>query len=220
MKAVGQRIARAREHAQLKQKDVAKQFAISSQAVSQWESGRTRPDSLRLAILARMFNIRLEWLLDGSGPMSANGGAAEAPRQPNILVPIVNRAEASDWAGLGELTSSESAEGFLHTDLPVSGSALAVVIDGRSMEPDFQPGDKVIIDPMVPPRPGDFVMAKRDGDQEATFRKYRLKSRDETGGDAIDLLPLNPDWPSLTIDRDNPGRIVGTMVEHRRYRRG
>jgi SOS-response transcriptional repressor LexA len=88
------------------------------------------------------------------------------------------------------------------------------------MEPDFQPGDKVIIDPMVRPRPGDFVVAKRDNDQEATFKKYRLRSLDEQGCDVIELKPLNLDWLTVMIDRDNPGHIVGTMVEHRRYRRG
>ena len=78
----------------------------------------------------------------------------------------------------------------------------------------------MIIDPMVPPRPGDLVVAKRDNDQEATFKRYRLRSQDEQGRDVIELKPMNPDWPTLIIDRNNPGHIVGTMVEHRRYRRG
>lgn len=30
---------------------------------------------------------------------------------------------------------------------------------------------------------------------------------------------LNEDWPTLAIDVDNPGHIVATMIEHRRYRR-
>ena len=72
---------------------------------------------------------------------------------------------------------------------------------------------------MVQPRPGDFVVAKRDSDLSATFKKYRIRNQDEQGRDVIELTPLNPDWPTLMIDRDNPGRIVGTMVEHRRYRR-
>ncbi len=35
----------------------------------------------------------------------------------------------------------------------------------------------------------------------------------------IELVPLNEDWPTLTISTDNPGHIIGTLVEHRRYRR-
>ncbi len=217
---LGQRLTRARNHAHMKQKDVAEHFGISSQAISQWEAGRTRPDSQRLASLARLFHIRLEWLLDDSGPMVSEGSPPSAEVRHTARVPVIDRVQAGDWTEVEDPFALGSADEFLQTDLRVSSGTFALVIDDRSMEPDFQPGDKVIIDPMVRPRPGDFVIAKRDNDQEATFKKYRLRSQDEHGRDVIELTPLNSDWPTLMIDRDNPGHIVGTMVEHRRYRRG
>lgn len=216
---LGQRLARARRHAHIKQKDVARRFGISSQAISQWESGRTRPDSQKLVRLARLFDTSLEWLLAESEPMNSNGIGAANLRH-TAPVPVIDRVRAGDWTEVADPYALGSSDEFLQTDLGVSSSTFALVIDGRSMEPDFQPGDKIIIDPMVQPRPGDFVVAKRDDDQEATFKKYRLRSQDEQGHDVIELIPLNPDWPTLTIDRDNAGHIVGTMVEHRRYRRG
>lgn len=216
---LGQRLTRAREHAHIKQKDVAKHFGISSQAISQWEADRTRPDSQRLAKLARLFEIRLEWLLDESGPMVFEATRSGAEVRHTTRVPVIDRVQAGDWTEVEDPFALGSADEFLQTDLAVSSSTFALVIEGSSMEPDFQAGDKVIIDPMVSPRPGDFVVAKRENDQEATFKKYRLRSQDEHGRDIIELMPLNPDWPTLVIDRDNPGHIVGTMVEHRRYRR-
>lgn len=218
--SLGQRLTRAREHADIKQKDVAEYFGISSQAVSQWEADRTRPDSHRLAKLARLFNIRLEWLLDETGPMDSEEVRPVAQVRHTTRVPVIDRVQAGDWTEVEDPFTLGSADEFLQTDLRVSSSTFALVIEGRSMEPEFQPGDKVIIDPMVRPRPGDFVVAKRDNDQEATFKKFRLRSQDEQGRDVIELKPLNPDWPTLMIDQDNPGHIVGTMVEHRRYRRG
>ena len=217
---LGQRLTRARNHAHMKQKDVAEHFGISSQAISQWEAERTRPDSQRLARLARLFHVRLEWLLDESGPMVSEGSPPSAEVRHTTRVPVIDRVQAGDWTEVEDPFALGSADEFLQTDLRVSSSTFALVIEGRSMEPEFQPGDKVIIDPMVRPRPGDFVIAKRDNDQEATFKKYRLRSQDEHGRDIIELTPLNSDWPTLMIDRDNPGHIVGTMVEHRRYRRG
>lgn len=217
---LGQRLTRAREHAHIKQKDVAEHFGISSQAISQWEADRTRPDSQRLVRLARLFEVRLEWLLDETGPMVFDGNKTSAEVRHTARVPVVDRIQAGDWTEVSDPYVVGSGEEFLQTDLGVSSSTFALIIEGRSMEPEFQPGDKVIIDPMVQPRPGDFVVAKRDNDQEATFKKYRLKSQDEQGREVVELVPLNPDWPTLIIDRDNPGRIVGTMVEHRRYRRG
>ncbi len=217
---LGQRLTRARNHAHMKQKDVAEYFGISSQAISQWEAERTRPDSQRLASLARLFHVRLEWLLDESGPMVSEGSPPSAEVRHTARVPVIDRVQAGDWTEVEDPFSLGSADEFLQTDLGVSSSTFALVIEGRSMEPEFQPGDKVIIDPMVRPQPGDYVVAKRDNDQEATFKKYRLRSQDEHGREVIELKPLNSDWPTLMIDRDNPGHIVGTMVEHRRYRRG
>lgn len=216
---LGQRIARARQHAHIKQKDVARRFGISSQAISQWESGRTRPDSQRLVRLARLFDISLEWLLAESGPMDSDGAGAVDLRH-SARVPVIDRVQAGDWTEVADPYALGAGDEVLQTDVGVSGGTFALVIEGRSMEPDFLPGDKIIIDPAVQPRPGDYVVAKRDDDDEATFKKYRLKSQDEQGNDVIELKPLNPDWPTLVIDRDHPGHIVGTMVEHRRYRRG
>jgi SOS-response transcriptional repressor LexA len=204
----------------MKQKDVAEHFGISSQAISQWEGGRTRPDSQRLASLARLFDVRLEWLLDEKGPTTYEGSLPVAEVRHTTRVPVIDRVQAGDWTEVEDPFVLGAADEFLQTDLEASSGTFALVIEGRSMEPDFLPGDKVIIDPMVPPRPGDLVVAKRDNDQEATFKRYRLRSQDEQGRDVIELKPMNPDWPTLIIDRNNPGHIVGTMVEHRRYRRG
>jgi SOS-response transcriptional repressor LexA len=217
---LGQRLTRARQHAHIKQKGVAEHFGISSQAISQWEADRTRPDSHRLVRLARLFEVRLEWLLDETGPMVFDGIRTTAEVRHTTRVPVIDRVQAGDWTEVEDPYALGSGDEFLQTDLGVSSGTFALVIEGRSMEPEFQPGDKVIIDPMVQPRPGDFVVAKRANDQDATFKKYRLKGQDEHGGEVIELQPLNPDWPTLMIDRDNPGQIVGTMVEHRRYRRG
>jgi SOS-response transcriptional repressor LexA len=167
-----------------------------------------------------LFDVRLEWLLDESGPMTLEGRAPSADAPHTTDVPVIDRGQVGDWTEVENLLVLRSARTSLQTDLEVSSSAFALVIEGQSMKPEFQPGDKVIIDPMVRPRPGDFVIAKRDNDQEATFKKYRLRNQDEYGRDVIELMPLNSDWPTLMIDRDNPGHIVGTMIEHRRYRRG
>lgn len=203
----------------MRQKDVAEAFGITSQAVSQWEASRTRPDSQRLTNLARLFDVRLEWLLDESGPMSYEGDAASAEAIPITHIPVIDPVLAGDWTSAEPSLATHSSSNFLQTDLVVSPDSFALTVSGRSMEPEFQPGDKIIIDPGVEPRPGDFVVAKREKDREAIFMKYRPRSQGETDRAVIELAPLNPDWPTLMIDRDNPGRVVGTMVEHRRYRK-
>ena len=87
------------------------------------------------------------------------------------------------------------------------------------MEPEFRQGDRVIVDPAVDPVPGDYVVAKLSDEGEATFKKYRPGPFERGQPSRIDLLPLNPDWPTMSIDKRRPGRILATMVEHHRYRR-
>jgi len=110
-------------------------------------------------------------------------------------------------------------DGFekIMTDADVSEGAFALVIKGLSMEPEFREGDKVIIDPAVAPLPGDFVAAK-NGHEEATFKKYRPRGSNEHGDQVFELVPLNEDFATLQSERDKM-HIIGTMVEHRKYRR-
>lgn len=114
-----------------------------------------------------------------------------------------------------------AASEYLLTDLPVSRYTFALEIKGTSMLPEFKEGDRVIIDPEVRPQPGDFVAAKTmdaHGHGEATFKKYRPRGTNDKGQEVFELSPLNEDFPSLRSDT-TPLEIIGTMVEHRRYRR-
>ena len=85
------------------------------------------------------------------------------------------------------------------------------------MLPEFCPGDRVIIDPSIAPDPGNYVVAK-NGENEATFKKYRPRGVNERGDQVFELVPLNEDFPSMRSDIVQI-QIIGTMVEHRRYRK-
>ena len=121
------------------------------------------------------------------------------------------------WSEIVDSFQPGDAGDWLLTDIDLSDSAFALDIRGNSMLPDFNPGDRVIIDPEIAPQPGDFVAAK-NGEQEATFKKYRPRGMDSHGNIIFELVPLNDDYPTLRSDVQHI-RIVGTMVEHRKYRR-
>lgn len=110
-----------------------------------------------------------------------------------------------------------AASDWMLTDLELSQNAFALRIKGDSMLPEFREGDTVIIDPSVAPMPGDYVVAK-NGENEATFKKYRPRGMNDNGQQVFELVPLNEDYPSMRSDLTNID-IIGTMVEHRRYRK-
>ncbi|WP_243465978.1 S24 family peptidase [Sodalis glossinidius] len=60
-------------------------------------------------------------------------------------------------------------------------------------------------------------MVAKNGDHEATFKKYRPVSFNARGEQVFELIPLNTDYPILRSDHV-PIRVIGTMVEHRIYR--
>jgi len=133
-------------------------------------------------------------------------------------VPIISDVEAGEWADVVDPYEPGSGDGYLFTNR-ASELSFALRVIGRSMQPLFERGDYIVVDPNVPPMPGDIVVAKLDAENAATLKKYRPRGNDENGDPVIELVPLNEDWPTLTIDSAHRGRIIGTVVEHRKYRR-
>lgn len=135
----------------------------------------------------------------------------------SVRIPLISHVQAGIWTEVVDNFQPGDADEWLITDLAVSGSTFALEIKGDSMLPEFKPGDRVIIDPEVAPQPGDYVVAKNGGN-DATFKKYRPRGVDSTGQTVFELAPLNDDFPTMRSDVE-PVRIIGTMVEHRKYRR-
>jgi transcriptional regulator with XRE-family HTH domain len=210
--SMGRRIAQARKEAGLSQQAVANRFGISRAAVAQWENGDTFPGSAKLEGLAEVLRVSLEWLATGRG----NKFAAESEPQvggARRTVPVIAAATAAGWPEHGR----GSELGQIVTDLELGPDAFAIIIEDQSMAPEFAEGDKVILDPAMPPRARDFVVAAASPEDGPVFRMYRPSDRDDV--ESIELVPFSSAWPTQVIDSDNPGRILGTMVEHRRYRR-
>ena len=152
-------------------------------------------------------------------PPSEKSGAANVEVAPmgDRRIPVISAIQAGMWAEILDNFAPGDADEWLMTDLELSASAFALTIRGDSMLPEFNPGDRVIIDPEIAPQPGDFVAAK-NGEQEATFKKYRPRGMDAQGNIIFELVPLNDDYPTLRSDVQHI-KIVGAMVEHRKYRR-
>lgn len=209
----------AMSHANKSQSQIAREIGKSTAAVSQWMTGNVK--SLKAdtaAALEKSTGVRAAWLVTGEGSMLDQDKSNVSPAQIGTKrIPLISYVSAGLWTGgLSPFEQSESHE-WLMTDLDLSDGAFALEIKGDSMLPDFNPGDRVIIDPSVRPQPGDYVVAK-NGEEEATFKKYRLRSINDHGIEVFELVPLNPDYPSIRSDQV-PIRIIGTMVEVRKYRR-
>lgn len=133
-------------------------------------------------------------------------------------IPVLDYITCGNQGAVVDAYAKGDGSEEIFTDLDLGKEAFGLIIRGDSMLPEFKPGDKVIIDPAVQPMPGDFVVAKVNSEQEATFKKYRPRGVNDAGEPVFELVPLNEDYETIRSDRV-PCRIIGTMVEHRKYRR-
>lgn len=213
------RIRAALDHARIRQSELAARIGVSSGAASQWMTGKVK--SLKAdtaAKISAVTGVSAQWLVTGTGAMLPAEPTNVQPAQVGTRrVPLISYVQAGVWTEAADPYTCGDASDWLMTDLQLSHSSFALEIRGDSMLPQFKPGDRVIIDPSVYPQPGDFVVAKNGGD-EATFKKYRPRSVDESGNVIFELVPLNEDYPTIRNDQ-TAIRIVGTMVEHRQYRK-
>ncbi len=221
MNTLGERIKKFRIALGLNQKDFAeacgkldareKASKWGQSRIGNYETGARMPDLEDIKIISSVLNIEPSDLAFGTGNVvPATIGTTK--------VPLISYIQAGSWTGIEDLRTTCEEYEYILTDLDVSEDAFALKIKGDSMEPEFIEGDIVIIDPTVKPHAGEFVAAV-NGDYEATFKKYRpLEDLDEYGRQHFELVPLNPDWHKLSSLKQEI-RIIGTMVEHRIYRR-
>ncbi len=214
---ISERLKSAREEAGLTQTEVAVAAGVSQGTVANIESGLRR-NPRELMAIAKAVNVQPEWLKSGRGQKRLDAPQNVTPASMGAnRVPLISYVQAGAWTEAVDNFNPGDAEDWLMTDLKLSKTAFALEIKGDSMLPEFKPGDRVIIDPEVEPMPGDFVAAK-NGNEEATFKKYRPRGSDASGRLIFELVPLNEDFESMRSDVVAI-KIVGTMVEHRKYRR-
>ncbi len=215
------KIKKLRTERKLTQQQVADALGISRVAVSKWESGDTK-DLKRdnLVGLTKLFNVSLEELLDAE-PVKTNddiqiiqGITLHRDRRG---YPIISPVQAGMWREIVDTFPRGGADEYIMANNSYGKHTFALRITGNSMEPEFKEGDVVVIDPDVAPNAGDYVVA-RNHEEAATFKKYRPRGINEAGQEVFELVPLNEDYAPMRSDLQ-PITIIGTMVEHTRYRR-
>lgn len=192
-------------------------LGIKAPSVVQWESDKTNLSGENLLNAAKLFGVTPDYILYGGEIEQSAAPNMEMAQPDTHRIPVISYVQAGVWTAPNEIRECDGNMAYITTDLELGTRAFAIVIRGNSMEPEFTEGDLVLIDPDEPLHPGDFVVAK-NGEEEATFKKYRPRGYSEDGKEIFELAPLNDDYATMRSDRQ-PIQIIGTMVEHRRRRR-
>lgn len=201
--------------------DLARSLNQSEQTINNWAYRGNGVSKQGRLLAQRELGVSATWIDDGQGQMLASGDPGNANVRPAEVglrrIPLISSVQAGLMTEAVNPFPPGVAFEYLLTDLQLSEHAFALEIEGQSMEPEFKEGDRIIVDPALQPQPGDFVVAK-NGREEATFKKYRPRGIGQGGREVFELVPLNDDYPTINSEHE-PARIIGVMVEHRRYRR-
>lgn len=212
----GQRLKSARNLAGLTQAQLGRQAGMGQSTIADLE--RSGSGTSKTATLASLCGVSALWLECGKGTMSADAAALQRQLPKGTRrYPLLGLQQAGARSAEDALGGAEAAAQLLGIEVAsdsTSPHAFFVQLEDNAMAPEIREGDCVLIDPALPPRPGDCVLAV-DSRQQAVLRKYRLRGLDKAGAEIFELVPLNEDHPMLRSD-EQALQLRGTVVEQRR----
>lgn len=194
---------------------LADSVRISRSVLNDIVKGRTGgPEELREK-LAQELGFTYEGMISlgrkltgGDDPKSAKitPDNIEIPGKLVRQIPIISWVQAGDWKEAVE----EVATDYVFTDLP-NQNMFALQVQGDSMEPKFNDGDIIIIDPDAECEHDAYVVVM-NGEGEATFKQLKIYKG------VYVLHPLNDKYSEKIVDSKEIrciGRAVQKIVRER-----
>ncbi|WP_343316310.1 S24 family peptidase [Acinetobacter soli] len=227
MSDISDRIALRMRELNIKQVDLINKYNLSKGTVSKWVSGTNTPNGENLTKLAEILKTTESWIIKGddSKKLSVQEFTKNDESYSNVRasekklkkIPLLDYVQAGllsevGYDGVNPLGSSWTTYESAHPECVFS-----LLVEGLSMAPEFMPGDELVVDGSLEARPGSLVVAQevQHGLARTTFKKYRVIGVNEFGVDVIELVPLNPDFPTLNSTQVEIS-IIGVVVAHNR----
>lgn len=129
----------------------------------------------------------------------------EAMNLQPTAVPLINKVAAGYPTGFTDLDYPARASddiifvpGYTGLHGGNDPDAFAATVCGDSMLPEYRAGDIVVFSPLADVVDGSDCFARLEPDHECTFKRVFF----EDHASLIRLEPLNPNYPSRTVDRE------------------
>ncbi|MFW1850274.1 LexA family protein [Acinetobacter guillouiae] len=218
MKTTADRILQRMKDLNLQHKDLVTATGASKGTVTNWISGVNNPTGNRLIQLSQALNTTPEWLLNGAGnPVVETSSNVQPVLKGLRKIPVLDYIQAGLLHEVGYDGINPKGETYTSYMGSKPECVFSLEVMGLSMAPEYMPGDEIVVDAALAPKPGSLVIAQetQHGVARTTFKKYRVIGVNEFGVDIVELVPLNPDFPiynSTQIDIS----IIGVVVQHHR----
>lgn len=163
-----------------------------------WFSGRNFPRVRERLALSELLNCNLDWLMKGDGPIEKNLQANDDQGLPHGAVKV-REVPVVSWSHAGEAATYEELPKHWQGHVATTSRdrrAFGLIVEGDCMEPKYQPGDILVIQPTEELRNGKAVVAKLDNDAV----QVRIYHKMPNG--KIRLASLKPEiYPTIEYSR-------------------
>lgn len=216
LKKTGARLKSIRVAKGISRAEVAKAAGISYDYLAKMENGQRRPNIEVLSEVLEALGTGLDEFFGDFDDFSPPDHGAPFPVEKWGLtrlgaaraIPLIGWAQAGQWAHVPE--GQGAPEGDVVWSDAVPEGCYALRVEGDSMRPEFEPGDIIVVDPGLQPDPGDYVVARVEGESEAVFKQYRIDA-----GRPV-LHALNNEYPDIKLGGPFETVAAGVVVECKR----
>jgi transcriptional regulator with XRE-family HTH domain len=219
---MGLRVRHYRERLGLSQDELAARVGAAQQTIQSLESGKIRKSTF-LPRIAKELGVDLDALLSCGEPLAVAQGFRPLLMASSRRVPLFSTRDCLPVRGFLRDQSLQSPTGkwvAMDYSQPFAESgprlfALKLSLSDEAFQPEFRPGDQLIVDPDAPVQPGDPVIVFKPGAERLNLSKYRVLSQTETSVD-YELVSINPDFPSFSGVELKALEILGPVIQMRR----
>jgi SOS-response transcriptional repressor LexA len=198
----------------LTQKKAGDRLDVSQGMVGHYLNGRRPMDAREVMLFAKMLQADPEEIWPGFRKQFGIRETGAYRTQPNTEPgpslkgehPVISWVQAGDPAIVEDPHQPGVAEEWHPCPVSCSPQTFILRVKGPSMEPDYQEGELIYVDPERPAEHGKDVVVRFEGQQEATFKRLVVD------GGYYYLRALNPDWPRPFIPVDEDATLCGVVV--------
>jgi SOS-response transcriptional repressor LexA len=170
----------------------------------------TRPHLSSLEPIAQFFSLSIDQLI-GLEPIPWLENKTQASMQIK-QVPIIDWSEVLPWLDTQSNKYTSCRERAIISDINTSKKTFALTVKDSSMEPVFNIGTKIIIDPERELKDRCFLIIKFSDNNEAIFRQLVVDGNDYF------VKPLSKELSDSKMRKITPrdSKICGILVQTRR----
>jgi SOS-response transcriptional repressor LexA len=195
---IGEYLRKQRLANKLSLRKASKMSGISATNIMDIENGRISPSFDKILKLLNIYHANLNDFIENIGYFNIEPTSLKTLKR----IPLISYAHAGKWFR----HYSVPAEEFILTEME-GDKLFALRVKGDSMQPEFNEGEIIVVDPDACIKPDDYVIAI-NYNEEAIFKQYKKYQ------DIHVLHSLNSKFTD--IEMDDKYRIIGKVVEKKK----